>query len=171
MILRLPGVIPAGERRRFALWNDLNATILGAAGLSSPTTQGFDLLEPLSRGGESPRRCAVSHLYKACALATERWKLEYGLEEGRGRLWDRVDDPLEQHDLWDDPSYADVRHAMTHALLTWRGDLTDVQWLQEHTSGGGPVAVRAAANTGKFKGTDAESRLNDRVEAIGARFG
>ena len=170
LILRLPGVLPGGERRRFAMWNDLNATILAAAGLHSPTTQGFDLLGPLSHGEESPRRCAVSHLYKACALATERWKLEYGLEEGRGRLWDRVNDPLEQRDLWEDSEFAAVRHAMTHALLTWRSDLTDVQWLQEHTSGGGPVAVRAAANTAKFRGTDAEARLNERAEAIDARF-
>jgi arylsulfatase len=170
LIMRLPGVIPSGERRRFAMWNDLNATILAAAGLHSPTTQGFDLLGPLGRGEESPRRCAVSHLYKACALATERWKLEYGLEEGRGRLWDRVNDPLEQRDLWDDPNYADVRNAMTHALLTWRSDLTDVQWLQAHTSGGGPVAVRAAANTATFRGSDAEARLNERAEAIKARY-
>jgi len=170
MLLRLPGVIPAGERRRFAMWNDLNATILAAAGLTSPTTQGFDLLGPLSRGEPSPRWCAVSHLYKACALATERWKLEYGLEAGAGRLWDRENDPSEQSDLWDVAEYAEVRNAMVHALLAWRSDLTDVQWLQEHTSGGGPVAVRAAANTAKFRGTDAEARLNERATAIDARF-
>ena len=86
-------------------------------------------------------------------------------------MWDRVNDLLERRDLWNDSSYADVRHAMTHALLTWRGDPTDVQWLQEYTSGGGPVAVRAAANTARFRGTDAEARLNERAEAIDARFG
>jgi hypothetical protein len=133
--------------------------------------QGFDLVGPLSKGEENPRRCAVSHLYRACALATERWKLEYGLEEGVGRLWDRVKDPVEQRDLWGEPEYREVREAMVHALLTWRSDLTDVQWLQEHTTGGGPVAVRAAAYTRGFKGTDTEQRLNERAAAIDARFG
>lgn len=166
LIMRLPGVLPQGQGRRFAIWNDLTATILAAAGLDVPAVQGFDLLGPLSRGEESPRRCAVSHLYKACALATERWKLEYYLEEGRGRLWDRVNDSAERRDLWEDAAYGEVRQAMLHALLTWRGDLTDVQWLQEHTSGGGPVAVRVAGHTRGIRGSDAEQRLNERAGAI-----
>ena len=166
--MRLPGVIKAGERRRFAMWNDLNATILAASGLASPTTQGFDLLGPLSRGEESPRRCAVSHLYKACALATERWKLEYGLEEGSRRLWDRVNDPLEQYDLWTDPRTPTTPRDETR-FATWRSDLTDVQWLQEHKSGGGPVAVRRRRKHRLVSRYDAERRLNDRAEAIDAR--
>jgi arylsulfatase A-like enzyme len=169
LLMRLPGVLPAGERRRFALWTDLTATILAAAGLSCGTVQGFDLLGPLSRGDASPRRCAVSHLYRACGLATERWKLEYGLEDGIGRLWDRVDDPAEQRDLWSSPDHRDVREAMTHALLRWRAELLDVQWLQEHTTGGGPVAIRAAAYTNSLRGTDAEAHLNERAVAIDAR--
>jgi arylsulfatase A-like enzyme len=171
LLLSLPGVLPQGERRGFALWNDLTATMLAAAGVDWPAVQGFDLLGPLSRGAPSPRKGAVSHLYKACALATGRWKLEYYLEDGIGRLWDRVQDPDEQHDLWPDPAHAAVRQALLDALLTWRADLVDVQWLQEHTGGGGPVAVRAAAHTRALRGTDAEQRLNDRIAAIDARFG
>jgi len=171
LVMRLPGVITAGERRRFAMWNDLTATILAAAGLECGSVQGFVVLGPLSRGEASPRRCAVSHLYRACALATERWKLEYGLEDGVGRLWDRVNDPVEQRDLWAEAEYREVREAMVDALLTWRGELLDVEWLQGHTTGGGPVAVRAAAYTRGLRGPDAEARLNERAEAIDARFG
>jgi len=170
LIMRLPGLLREGERRDFAIWNDLTATILATAGLESQTVQGFDLLGPLSRGERSPRRCAVSNLYKACALATGRWKLEYFLEDGVGRLWDRVNDPAEQRDLWDDSAHADVRQAILQALLTWRGALTDVQWLQEHSSGAGPVAVRANDYTQSMRGTDAEQRLNEHAAAIDARF-
>jgi hypothetical protein len=110
----------------------------------------------------------VGTLYKSCAVANDRWKLEYYLEDGVGRLFDRVNDPDEQHDLYADPNYAEVRQAMLHALLTWRGDLTDMQWLQEHTTGGGPVAVRAAAYTHTLRGSDSERRLNERVERLSA---
>jgi arylsulfatase len=171
LLMRLPGVLPAGERRDFAIWNDLTATILAAAGTSLPSAQGFDLLTPLAAGEPSPRRCAVGTLYKSCALATRRWKLEYFFEEGEGRLFDRERDPQEQTNLWDEPAQAPVRHALVEALLRWRSDLMDVQWLTEHTSsGGGPVARRAAVITNAMRGTDAEQRLNDRAEEIDTRF-
>ncbi|HEX2185991.1 MAG TPA: sulfatase-like hydrolase/transferase [Chloroflexota bacterium] len=169
LILSLPGTLPQGARRGFATWNDLTATILAAAGLESPSVQGFDLLGPLARGADSPRGCAVSVLYRSCALATPRWKLEYYLEDGTGRLFDRLADPLERHDRYDDPERLAVRQELLHALLTWRAELVDVQFLHEHTGGGGPVAVRAASHTRAIRGVDAEQRLNDRVAAIDSR--
>jgi len=168
LIISQPGTLPQGERRDFAIWNDLTATILAAAGASCSTMQGFDLYTPLVAGETSPRRCAVSHLNRAFALATQRWKIEYYPEERRGRLFDRLTDPAEQTDLYADPPHRAVRDALLHALLTWRSELTDVQWLQEHTSGRTKVAGRAAAHIKTLRGTDAEQRLNEAAEEIDA---
>lgn len=169
LIMRLPGVLPAGERRDFAVWTDLAPTILAAAGLACPTMQGFDLFTPLSLDEPSPRRCAVGTLYKSCAVATGRWKLEYYFEEGRGRLFDRHADPQEQTDLYDHTDHRAVRDELQTALLAWRGDLIDVQYLQEQTTGGGPVAAFAAAHTRGLRGLDAERRLSARLAALDAR--
>jgi arylsulfatase A-like enzyme len=166
LILSQPGTLPQGERRDFAIWNDLTATILAAAGTSCPSVQGFDLYHPLLRGESSPRRCAVSVLYRAMALATRRWKLEYYPEEQRGRLFDRLADPQEQTDLYARRSYREVRDPLLQALLSWRAELIDVEWLQANTTGNAKVAGRAAAHTHAMRGVDAEQRLNEAVAAL-----
>jgi hypothetical protein len=33
--MSMPGTLPAGETREFAIWNDITTTILGAAGARS----------------------------------------------------------------------------------------------------------------------------------------
>jgi hypothetical protein len=109
--------------------------------------------------GPIERICATSVLHRALALATDRWKLEYYPESGRGRLFDRVADPVEQQDLWESRSHLHIRVALLECLLRWRADLTDVQYLRDHTSGGGPVARRVAAQTAGRLGRDAETRL------------
>lgn len=167
-IMSMPGTLPSGEKRDFALWNDIPATILGAAGTSSPYIQGFDLFTPLLGGLPSPRRCAVASLYKSAALATRRWKLEYYFEERRGRLFDRLNDPLEQSDLFDRPEHRELRGELVAALLNWRADLTDVKQLTEATGGGGPVARRIAPHTLAMRGIDSEIRLNDWVKELDA---
>ena len=170
LIVSQPGALPQGERRDFAIWNDLTATILGAAGTGFPSLQGFELYTPLTRGEASPRRCAVSALYRAIALATQRWKLEYYPEEQRGRLFDRLNDPREQTDLYASPAHRDVRDALLQALLSWRAELADVEWLHANTTGNAKVAGRAAAHTHALRGTDAEQRLNEAADRIDARL-
>lgn len=165
-IMSMPGTLPSGAKRDFAIWNDIPATILAAAGTSCPTMQGFDLFTPLVNGKASPRRCAVATLYKSAAVATKRWKLEYYFEERRGRLFDRQADPLETADLFDEPVYLEIRNELVVALLNWRADITDLKTLIDGTGGGGPVARRISPHTKAMKGTDAESRLNDWAEAI-----
>jgi arylsulfatase A-like enzyme len=171
LILSMPGTLAENETRDFAVWTDLTATILGAAGISSSAVQGFDLFTPLANGEPSPRRCAVGTLYKSAALATKYWKLEYYFEEGEGRLFNRLDDPAEQNDLYRSEAHEDVRNAMLHALLTWRADLTDIGALHRSTGGGGPVARRIAPYTLSMRGTDAERRLNERAERIDLLYG
>jgi arylsulfatase A-like enzyme len=172
LILSMPGTLPSGERREFAIWNDITATILAAAGASCDTIQGYDLFTPLAAGRPSPRACAVSALYKSAALATRRWKLEYYFAEGTGRLFDRGNDPLERHNLFDHPDYAEVRGEMVAALLTWRCDLTDIYSLRNRAKGGeGHVSAIIPRDVQAMHGLDAERRLDEWAQKIDRQFG
>ena len=165
-LMRMPGTLEAGATREFALWNDIPTTILGAAGLTSDTMQGFDLFNPVANGEASPRQCAVSTLYKSCALATKRWKLEYYFEEGTCRLFDREKDPDEYTDLSESEKHAPVKAAMIEALLRWRGDIVDTEWLKGRTSGSAPVAARVTEYVKEMRGVESEERLNAAAVAI-----
>ena len=128
----------------------------------------------ISNGNPSPRRCAVGTLYKSCALATKRWKLEYYFEEGTGRLFDRQNDPLEREDVYRNTDYQAIRDQLLHALLSWRGDIADLKTTIDGTTarprpnarGYLIVAPRIAPHTLAMKGTDAEERLNEKAEHI-----
>ncbi|HVX44715.1 MAG TPA: sulfatase-like hydrolase/transferase [Mycobacteriales bacterium] len=161
LLMRWPGVIAPGSTADWAMTTDLMATFAAAAGVESPTAQGFDLLRPVAE-----RTCAAAVLHRSLALATDTWKLEYFPEEHSGRLFDRRHDPAEQHDRWSDPAAGETRAALLELLLTWRADLTDVQYLQQHTSRGGPVARRVADQTMRRTGADAELRLQQRVARL-----
>jgi arylsulfatase A-like enzyme len=179
-ILRMPGTIPAGAARQFAIWNDIPTTLLAAAGVESPTMQGYDLFTPLAGDQPSPRRCAVATLYKSCAVATQRWKLEYFFEEAGCRLFDRLNDPKERNDLYDSPEHRTLRDDLVRALLTWRADLVDLETLQAGTMSGQDivpkpgrnrnVAPRAAEHVQHMRGADAEDRLAEAVSRAEARF-
>jgi arylsulfatase A-like enzyme len=166
LIMSMPGTLPLGETREFAVWTDIPATILGAAGTDCFAFQGFDLFTPLSKGLPSPRKYAVGTLYKSAAVATNRWKLEYYFEEGIGRLYDRKSDPSEQQDLYKNEAYKEIRERLVKALLRWRADALDVWYLRKFHSGGGPVAKRLEFQTMRVKGIDAEERLQAELDNI-----
>ena len=76
LILRYPGVLPAGRTAGFATTLDISATIVAMSGAPIPKQyQGFDLVTPLSHGLQSPRLAAVSCEYRAMAVVTPSWKL------------------------------------------------------------------------------------------------
>jgi arylsulfatase A-like enzyme len=168
LVMSMPGTLPQETAQDFAIWNDLTATVLGAAGTTHQPVQGFDLFTPLTQGKESPRRCGVGTLFTSCALATRRWKLEYYLEEGDGRLFDKRKDPLERNDLYNNHDYKEVRDKLLQALLTWRAGLTDVEFLTQAKSGlrAAPVAQLARRLTADWHGCDGEQRLNEAAERI-----
>ncbi|WP_028550712.1 sulfatase family protein [Paenibacillus sp. UNC451MF] len=168
-IMSMPGTLPQGEVRDFAIWNDITTTILAAAGTKCDTMQGFDLYTPLIEGLPSPRRCAVATLYKSAAVATARWKLEYYFEESEGRLYDRLNDPKEQKDLFKDSDYSEIRTELVEALLSWRSDIADLNHLIKGTGGGGPVAKRIRPHSLSMAGTDTEQRLNEKAQHIDLR--
>jgi arylsulfatase A-like enzyme len=79
LIVSQPGTLPEGERRGFAIWNDLTVTILTAAGVGVQACrhmQGYDLYTPLICGETSPRQYAAACLFQSVALATHNYKLE-----------------------------------------------------------------------------------------------
>jgi arylsulfatase A-like enzyme len=168
LIMSMPGTLPAGETRDFAGWTDLTATILAAAGSDHSWVQGYDLFTPLSQGADSPRRVATGTLYKSFAVATMKWKFEYYIEEGEGRLFNRIEDPLEEKDLYNDRTHEKIRNTFLHAALTWRSDMGDTKRLGDNSHGGGPVAKRLTPYTKSWTGRDLEERLAERLESIDA---
>jgi len=165
-IVSMPGTVPSGERRQFAVWNDITATIVAAAGAEMPSVQGFDLLGPLSRGEPSPRSFAVATLYRSLALVTDRWKLCYYIEDDDGQLFDRHADPAEQNNLYSEASHREVRDALLLALLGWRSDILDTAYLGANVHGGGPVANRIVPHAKAMRGCDADVRLGQRLHAL-----
>ena len=134
LLMRWPGVIPAGTRcPELVQWIDLSATLLAAAGVPSPArAQGQDLL-PLATGRASGRGWALSeyrnsgHPYDApvhlTMLRRDRWKLvvQHGApassRERTGELYDLEADVDELHNLWDDPLHLSIRTGLQEFLL------------------------------------------------------
>jgi arylsulfatase A-like enzyme len=174
LIVSQPGTLPEGERRGFAIWNDLATTILGAAGVPREAyrhMQGYDLYAPLCRGQGSPRGYAAATLFKSAAVATRRWKLTYYFEDGRGQLFDRIADPQEQVDLYDvatppGVAHREVRDRLLVGLLAWYGDTIDLHGLIARSHRGGPIARRAVAHMKGLSGLDAEERLDQICRAV-----
>eukprot|EP00937_MAST-01D_sp_MAST-1D-sp2_P007992 g7992.t1 len=171
LLMRLPGQLPAGATRRFATTLDITATIVAAAGADTPRDyQGFDLLTPLAAGLPSPRAVGVSCEYRAMAVVTPSWKLAYFPEQGEGRMYDRVRDPLEQTDLFANTSAlgpaaaaatARARDGLLIALLRWRAQQDAIGYLQLNSKAGAATATLAWNHTESVRGTDAELRLQE----------
>jgi hypothetical protein len=102
----------------------------------------------------------VGVILRSMALATRRWKLEYYLEDGAGRLFDRINDPQEQVDLFGDETCRAVRDRLLTGLLAWYGDTTDLHGLMARSHRGGPIARRAVSHVKQLTGTESEERLN-----------
>ncbi len=165
-IMSMPGTLPSGETAKYAVWTDIPTTILAAAGTKADHMQGYDLFTPLKNGKDSPRDFAVGTLYKSVAVANDKYKLEYYLEESTGRLFDRINDPNEQNDLYNNLEFADIKNKMVQAVLTWRADISDVNFLIENLIPGGPVARRIATHTRQMKGIDPDLRLSKALQEI-----
>ena len=136
LIVRWPGHLPPGERRREIVeWIDLCATFTALAGLPAiPGNQGRDLL-PLARGdaGAEPRGWAIceylnsGHPYDPPVFLTMLRRDHYKLivEHGApatsrtrtGELYDLADDPDELRNRWDDSDLAATRMELERLLL------------------------------------------------------
>merc|ERR1712048_313602 len=120
-----------------------------------------DLLTPVSKGLPSPRKVGIATEFRAHAVVTPKWKLAYFYEQGEGRLWDCIQDPEEQHDLYKSTHVQQVRDGLLFALLRWRSQQDPLGYLQAASQAAGPSAQCAHNHTLTLRGLDAEIRLQD----------
>jgi len=164
LIMRLPGVLPPNATRQFATTLDVTTTILAAAEAEVPADyQGFDLFSPISHGEPSPRLVGIATEYRANAVVTPTWKLAYFPEQGEGRLWNRLDDPREQHDLFKstDAATSKARDGLLFALLRWRAQQDPLGYLQATSQPGAATATATFNHTMHLTGLDAERALQE----------
>ena len=98
------------------------------------------------------------------SVVTPSWKLAYFPEQDEGRLWDRIADPEEQHDLWavtavENPAVATARTGLLKALLRWRAQQDALGFMAMNLGGSGPSAQHVIEHTTGLRGIDAEQRL------------
>lgn len=142
-IMSMPGTLPEGKTCTFSSTTDIMPTILAAAGIETRDAQGYDLFTPLKDGLPSPRQCAVSTLFQSAMLATEKYKIMSFFDDAMVCLFDRINDPAEQHDLSNDPKYSKVKGDLLNALLFWRANMCDYGKIRRGVPPKGPVAKRA----------------------------
>lgn len=100
---------------------DLYPTILSMAGLSSPVeVSGKNLLEPLSED----RLFFGNSLNKNFCVMEKRVKLVYSSVGNHTLLFDLNQDPMEQHDLSDDPAYAQTLSRLRQLLAAHTAQYT-----------------------------------------------
>ena len=155
-IMSLPGTLPENEKREFASHVDIAPTIMAAAGLKSGFTNGFDLFTPLINNEKNPRHFAAASLYGSLAIVTNKWKFEYYYLDDQFRLFDRINDRKETHNLSSDPHYHEVVSYLTHALLLWRTGLADSAEIRKSADRGGPVAMRVIKKVKAENGNENE---------------
>ena len=121
LVLRWPGVVKAGERRRETVGlQDLFSTFLEAAGVQPPAgVSGRSLLgapPPEDRPVLSfhTSRAYDDHLYSAARTPGHKLVLDH--DTGEIRLYDLGRDPGELADRSQDPAYSEVREALSGAL-------------------------------------------------------
>ncbi len=129
MIVRLPGVIPAGTRvNELACSIDLLPTLLEAAGLSIPANiQGRSLLALTQGKTNEWRKYAVSELggsvdSQTVTLTSQTHKYVRFKKGGTveyEQLFDLVKDPWEMQNLLASPACTGVREELKQALAQW----------------------------------------------------
>ncbi|OIH85279.1 arylsulfatase [Arthrobacter sp. UCD-GKA] len=119
---------------------DLAPTILELAGLTPPEWMEAETLMPALRGEDwEGRRYVFSEhardfILTDTALMTmvrdERFKLVDFIDFDEGQLFDLVEDPHEETNLWGVPECADVRSRLEKAIAHWRASssMTTATW-------------------------------------------
>jgi arylsulfatase A-like enzyme len=107
---------------------DFAQTFLDAAGVKAPKDMQGESMVPLLTGNEKKwdRDAVYYHYYeypaehmvnRHYAIVTHEYKLiHYYFAEDRWELIDRVNDPMEMKNAYDDPAYADIRKELHSEL-------------------------------------------------------
>ena len=145
LLARWPGVIDPGSASDQMVQNlDFAQTILDAAGIAAPSEMQGESLVPLLRGEEEnwDREAVYYHYYEYPAVhmvkrhygvVTREYKLAhfyYDVDEWE--LYDRLKDPLEMLNVYDDPDYADIVAELKTKLDELRIKYKDSEELDQH---------------------------------------
>lgn len=128
LLVKWPNVIKPGTAVETMTQNiDFAPTFLEAAGIDVPAEiQGKSLL-PLFKQGDKASwdrtslyyhyyECGIHNVARHHGVATDRYKLIQFYDSGEWELMDRLKDPKELNNFYDNPAYRDVR-AMMHLEL------------------------------------------------------
>ncbi|MDZ7723570.1 MAG: sulfatase-like hydrolase/transferase [candidate division KSB1 bacterium] len=143
LLVKWPKVIKAGSVNTNMVQNlDFAQTFLDAAGLEAPSDMQGESLLPLFKGDVKNFRDAVYYHYyeypavhrvkRHYGIVTEDYKLAhfyYDIDEWE--LYDRVNDPHELNNVYDDPAYADVVQDLKQRLADLRVKYKDSEELDQ----------------------------------------
>jgi len=121
MIVRMPGGVPSGltasENDRLVSLTDVTATILAAAGVYVPAYMDSRPLPGLGLPGEAKHEALIGATQGGWWIDDGRWRLcKYS---GAGPfLFDRLNDPAEQHNLTHEPECQGVRDRLDAHLTS-----------------------------------------------------
>jgi arylsulfatase A-like enzyme len=144
LLVRWPGVIEPGSTSDRMVQNlDFAETILDAAGVSIPEDMQGESLVPLFRGEDETwdRNAVYYHYYEYPAV--HMVKRHYGIVTGKYKLihfyydvdewelYDRLKDPMEMKNVYNDPAYADIVKDLTAKLADLRVKYKDSKELDQ----------------------------------------
>ncbi|UXP32605.1 sulfatase [Reichenbachiella agarivorans] len=138
LMVRWPDKVAAGTVENEMVQNlDFAQTLLEAAGISAPSDMQGESLMPLLTGHKEQwdREAVYYHYYeypsvhmvkRHYGIVTKEYKLVhfyYDIDEWE--LYDRLDDPNEMNNVYDDPAYADVVKELQIKLTELRSKYKD----------------------------------------------
>lgn len=145
LLVQWPGVIEPGSVNEEMVQNlDFAPTFLDAAGIDVPEDMQGESLMPLLKGEDEKweREEVYYHYYEYPAvhmvkrhygIVTKEYKLAhfyYDVDEWE--LYDRIKDPMEMNNVYDDPDYADIRADLTVRLEKLREKYKDSEELDQY---------------------------------------
>ena len=124
LIIRYPGMARQGQQvDDLTSLMDLGPTILGAAGIETPTyMEGRSLLpygDENSADQVTPREFVFSEDNYEIMMRSKTHKMVYYIGQEDGELYDLVADPGELWNRWDDTEYAETKTYLQQQLLNW----------------------------------------------------
>lgn len=124
LIVRPPSGHPLGRDRDLkvtAELMDVGATIVDyAGGQLAESSQARSLRSLIEGRATAHRELAVSEFLGHTAILDQRWKIEFDPDGRPTLLFDRVEDPLEQENLVDDPRYVQTIDHLNDFLAAFR---------------------------------------------------
>jgi arylsulfatase A-like enzyme len=144
LLVRWPGVVEAGSVNNEMVQNlDFAQTLLDAAGIKAPEEMQGESFVPLLKGNDESwdREAVYYHYYEYPAvhmvkrhygIVTKAYKLAHFYDDvDEWELYDRVKDPMELQNEYDNPEYADVVSQLKEKLAGLRLQYKDSEALDQ----------------------------------------